>query len=533
MSGPSVAYDQIPEEIQELDIWVGWKHEKRVRRDGSVYRTKAPYNVRTRKYAKSNLPASWSSFDVVRAAHHRDDYDGIGCCVVANYVGGDLDGCLHNGIIEPWARKIVDELDSYTEISPSNEGLRIIVKGELPDGRRQLDFGDRPHHGAAFYEAGGPRFLTITGNRIGNVTTIAERTAELARIHARLFPREPPKRKSHAKTKTGASVSDDELIARASKARNGARFQRLWEGHWEGDYPTQSEADLALCTILSFWCTRDPVRMDRLFRRCGLMREKWNRDEYRDMTIRKAIARTDETWTPGGTASRAAYVDLNQCKPTLELLNAQVVFGGLIQFRAVRRRGPMIIATPIKGQEIIWYSTADLTSFTKSQAILADATGELIATPPRAQVRAWWEPAAQLLLKLSDQDKELAEPPLTDEFRQILRSTWERAGSNALQTDEQFVDLLQEATAHTRDPHGEPPNCCVWMAEGYSWVHLPSLLDWLSCPVAKNRHVDWGEARKALLLLGFSYIKDCHRRCGDEKQGKASVWRGPESLLKD
>ena len=35
----------------------------------------------------------------------------------------------------------------------------------------------------------------------------------------------------------------------------------------------------------------------------------------------------------------------------------------------------------------------------------------------------------------------------------------------------------------------------------------------------------------ALLLLGFSY-EDCHRAVG-EKKGKASVWRGPQSLLKD
>src|SRR5262249_13941517 len=99
-------------------------------------------------------------------------------------------------------------------------------------------------------------------------------------------------------------------------------------------------------------------------------------------------------------------------------------------------------------------------------------------------------------------------------------------------SDELFVDLLRQCTSHARDPHAEPPACCVWLAEGFSWVHLPSLLDWLSCPVAKNRHFDWSDARKALLLLGFTYIKDCHRTAG-QKEGKASVWRGPENLLKD
>jgi len=58
--------------------------------------------------------------------------------------------------------------------------------------------------------------------------------------------------------------------------------------------------------------------------------------------------------------------------------------------------------------------------------------------------------------------------------------------------------------------------------------------------VAKSKHFDWSDARKALLLLGFTYMKDCHRSVeagrakeGKAKKGKASVWRGPESLLKD
>jgi hypothetical protein len=197
----------------------------------------------------------------------------------------------------------------------------------------------------------------------------------------------------------------------------------------------------------------------------------------------------------------------------------------------------MIIATPARGQEIIWYSIADLTSFSRSQAILAEATHVLIPTPPKAKIRTAWEPAVQLLLELADRDKELADPPLQDEFREMLRSVWERAGSPSLhknqeQADELFVDLLRQSTAHARDPHAEPPACCVWLAEGFSWVHLPSLLDWLSCPVAKSKHFDWSDARQALLLLGFSYIKDCHRAVG-EKKGKASVWRGPQSLLTD
>jgi len=59
---------------------------------------------------------------------------------------------------------------------------------------------------------------------------------------------------------------------------------------------SQSEADLALCCKLAFWTERDASRIDVLFRRSGLMRDKWERTDYRDATIAKAIQQTSETW---------------------------------------------------------------------------------------------------------------------------------------------------------------------------------------------------------------------------------------------
>jgi hypothetical protein len=459
-------------------------------------------------------------------------YTGLGFCLTPPYVGVDLDGCRVQGAEEPWAAEIIRELDSYSELSPSEKGVHVIAKGILPDGPRQKSL-EGEHHGVGLYDAARGRYLTMTGCRIRGGGIIPERTAELQRIHARLFP---PKAKAQPKTKPGA-LTDDDVIERARKANDGGKFARLWDGQWKGEYVSQSEADLALSMKLAFWTGRDAGRIDRLFRRSGLMREKWNREDYREATIGKAVAQTTENWTPKPSPStpRAAIIDLTRFEPSLELLNAMTVFGGRIEFRSVRRRGPMIIAVPTQGQEVIWYSIADLISFSRSQAILADATDVLLGTPSHTAIRSSWEPAAQLILELANRDKEISEPPLKDEFREILRTVWERAGSPAIgaentHADELFVDLLRQCTSHARDPHAEPPACCIWMAENFTWVHLPSLLDWLSCPVAKSRHFDWSDARKALLLLGFTYIKDCHRTAC-EKRGKASLWRGPQNLL--
>lgn len=65
------------------------------------------------------------------------------------------------------------------------------------------------------------------------------------------------------------SLSDEEIISRLSRLD-------LWKGDWSR-YPSQSEADMALCSHLAFWTGRNAIQMDRLFRCSGLMRDKWDR----------------------------------------------------------------------------------------------------------------------------------------------------------------------------------------------------------------------------------------------------------------
>src|SRR5262249_23689377 len=152
--------------------------------------------------------------------------------------------------------------------------------------------------------------------RISGSGTIAERTAELRRIHARLFP---PKQKPQQQRRQ--SVTDDDLLERARVAKDGVKFARLWEGNWKENYTSQSEADLALCMKLAFWTDRDAGRIDTLFRRSGLMREKWERKDYREATIAKAIEQTTGTWKPRGADQRSWIVpiDADRVTPTLEL----------------------------------------------------------------------------------------------------------------------------------------------------------------------------------------------------------------------
>ncbi len=93
-------------------------------------------------------------------------------------------------------------------------------------------------------------------------------------------------------------LDDEEILTRAANADNGAKFSKLSAGNWKGDYSSQSEADLAYCGTLAFWFGQDKERMDRVFRQSGLYRDKWDREDYRNGTLDKAIAECKEVYKP-------------------------------------------------------------------------------------------------------------------------------------------------------------------------------------------------------------------------------------------
>jgi len=104
----------------------------------------------------------------------------------------------------------------------------------------------------------------------------------------------------------GIDISDSEILDRMFDSRGGERKRRIYEGDssmWgshDADYPSQSEADMALAHTLAFWTGRDPDRMDTLFRNSGLMRSKWDDQHYSSgatygaVTLARALLRVDD-----------------------------------------------------------------------------------------------------------------------------------------------------------------------------------------------------------------------------------------------
>jgi hypothetical protein len=144
---------------------------------------------------------------------------------------------------------------------------------------------------------------------------IEHRQAELDQFYLEVFGAQDGKKASGKPCPMPLEpldLADEELVSLALKADDGGKFSKLWAGDYTG-YPSQSEADLALCCKLAFWCGRDRDRMDRLFRQSKLYRKKWDRLDYSSDTLDMAIKLCDEVYKPPRSKSGPSN---GVCPPT-------------------------------------------------------------------------------------------------------------------------------------------------------------------------------------------------------------------------
>jgi hypothetical protein len=148
----------IPAELRALRRWAVWKaiwNEGRQKYDKIPY-SPQHYGLSTKKVSE------WGDFETASKTLSLNPtrYSGLGLVLtgMTDVVGIDLDECRRDGQIAPWAREIVDSMGSYTEISPSGTGLRILATGQFHTDWNNHDVGIEMYSGHT------PRFLTITGD---------------------------------------------------------------------------------------------------------------------------------------------------------------------------------------------------------------------------------------------------------------------------------------------------------------------------------------------------------------------------------
>ncbi len=322
---------RFPADLRGQRRWVAWR---------SVTRRTKPTKKPLQRIHK---PAEWLRVSEARDWVDRGDADGVGFVLGEGIVGIDLDGCIDaDGTLDAIANDAI-ELATYVEQSPSGRGLHVWIRGTISRPLKISAHDEMP--GREIYDGrqGSSRYLTVTGDSVGGVSELREGPEAQVALDAFRTKWFPEDSEAANAGDLGAdkpkSLDDDGLLRAIFGAKDGAKWRRLYDGDWS-DYPSQSEADLALSAKLRFYTRADCIQMDRLFRRSGLMRSKWDErhgaQTYGQRTIGKAIAKGGPVYAPRDPQS---YRDAAERR----LAHERSAFGKVFLWWALRVKGSLAL----------------------------------------------------------------------------------------------------------------------------------------------------------------------------------------------
>ena len=268
-------------ELKSRKVWVNWIYDKE--------RGKIPKNSRTGGNAQSNNSQTWSDYKT--STINKNRFDGIGFMFSGGVCGVDIDGTDGHTKENPLQNELLELFkDTYIEKSPSGSGYHVICTCDMSriptyvddKGKTKLSpsyYQKNPHNGVECYMSElTNRFFTFTGNRISDTDNITDQTEQILYLLNRYMYR-------------GEQRTNCEVLERARKAKNGQSFISLFDyGDISAYSDDESSADLALCNMLAFYLQGDAKAIDSAFRESALYRPKWERSDYRDSTISKAIS---------------------------------------------------------------------------------------------------------------------------------------------------------------------------------------------------------------------------------------------------
>ena len=286
----------VPDEMKKRPNWVvvktWWNAEK------GKY-NKRPVNCNSDKgeYAESDNPETWTTFDNAlkylkekggtTIAYALDGKDNVSCI--------DLDHCYdENGQPTALAKEILSKCGkTYIEKSVSGNGLHIFGKTSGMDIRSFSKDGD-----LEFYQK--DHFIAMTGDGAGYFRLESFDTPEMKELLSRKCEKRE-EWKGVCKGVNGLStMTDRDVVEKASNAKNGDKFKRLYAG--EDLQNNHSNSDMSLMNLLAYWCNGDKEQMLRIFATSGLFRPNKSPDYYEGTAIKALRSMpVKSTYTPTPT----------------------------------------------------------------------------------------------------------------------------------------------------------------------------------------------------------------------------------------
>ena len=284
----------IPQELHAYPQWVCWRY---VERGPDKKPDKRPLNPRTLRNAGVHWSNTWTTFDRaynVYVAQAGQGVNGIGFVLTPDdpFVAIDLDNCVHEDGIEPEATQAVQQLASYSEVSPSGAGLRILVTCD--------DFGEnvrRPKIEVYSHS----RFVTLTGQCLpdspGQITEVDSQQLQA------LLPDEENHNPVVARPTTPeyepSLAGADRWALIFAKDRYGEAHRRRFLGDTSLDGGDHSLTVIRLLNCLARWTKGDAAQMRAMLLASPLANEKWSsqrgKGDWLDYQIADAIRYVNRT----------------------------------------------------------------------------------------------------------------------------------------------------------------------------------------------------------------------------------------------
>lgn len=225
-------YDNIPDELKVCNQWVCWRAIEK--KDGKT--DKIPVNANTGGNASVRDPETWGTFDNALAYYEKQKDNGIaGIGFVFTkddpYAGIDLDDCRNpetNNFTDQ-ASRILKAFTTYSEISPSNTGVKFICRAKLPG-------KGKAKNGIEIYDEG--RFFTLTGGKLGSIdgkkldSTINERQNQITELYNWVAG---GKQKADGQNPPGWQDKLIKGVAQGSRHQTALRLAGRWAGKGHSD----------------------------------------------------------------------------------------------------------------------------------------------------------------------------------------------------------------------------------------------------------------------------------------------------------
>lgn len=299
---------EVPTELAELPQWVTWRYENRGGKP-----TKVPYQVNG-ELASTTDPTTWSTFEEASKAAAFGNFAGVGFVFTEadDLVGIDLDNCFADGELVEWAQEIVDRFQTYAEISPSGNGVKLFTRGVLQSGRgRRVAIGD----GAIELYSWG-RYFTVTGDHLaGTPKGVNAAGGALEWLEERL-PKKGPVRVPSAPPKPLESYTSGRMLAFDRACRYADKYPPAIAG--QGGHDTT----FRLACVLANGFDLDPYQVRQILDRYNCRCEPPWSDRELEHKIDSAVAVGDregnrgymlaqdpvaDSWLPVTKSEEASY----------------------------------------------------------------------------------------------------------------------------------------------------------------------------------------------------------------------------------